>query len=98
MFTLPGPYAPAPAGINFNSQSGVNTITSAGTGGRLAQFPQVGALPDIVLVTPFRPGAWFCNLTSLWSTPVPDVRAHVRCFDFRGASREVASLITYGTP
>jgi hypothetical protein len=42
----PGPYAPVPPAINYNSQSSVNTIQSGGTGQRMVKFPTVGVLPD----------------------------------------------------
>ncbi len=64
-----GPYAPAPAALNFNSATGVNTIVRSGAGLRLVTFPRVGRLPNTVLVTPFQatPGG-FCNLISPWAT------------------------------
>ncbi|MGV9778095.1 hypothetical protein [Streptosporangium sp. NPDC003464] len=64
----PGPYAPAPAAVNYNSQGGINTVQTAGTGQRLVTFPTVGVLPDHVQVTAYGPGPEFCNLVSLWNT------------------------------
>ncbi len=63
----PGPYAPTPPAINFNSASGVNTATNGG-GFSLVHFPRVGVLPNTVLVSPFKAGAGFCNLNTLWAT------------------------------
>ena len=92
----PGPYTPAPAGINFNSLSGANTINAAGTGLRTVKFQKVGRLPNIVFVTPFQVGPGFCNLTSLWATPVPNVIVRsVSCFDATGHPKSQASLVTY---
>ena len=93
----PGPYTPAPAGINFNSQSGLNTITGTERGLRAARLPLVAALPNTALVTPFRPLLGFCNLNGLWATQVPDVSARVGCFDARGVPANRAWLITYTT-
>jgi len=95
---LAGPYAPAPAGINFNSQSGLNTVRSAGTGLRLAQFPRVGALPDNVLVTPFHVGPGFCNLLTLWATSAAAPNVIVRdvaCYTAAGVLKSQPSMITY---
>jgi len=92
----PGPYSPAPAGINFNSLSGSNTINSAGTGLRTVKFQKVGRLPNIVFATPFHVGPGFCNLPSLWATPVPNVIVRsVSCFDATGKPKSQASLVTY---
>ena len=94
---LAGPYAPAPAGINFNSLGGVNTVRSAGSSGlRLVRFPRVGKLPDTVLVTQFTGGPGFCNLLSLWATPAPDVVVRdVACYSPAGTRKDRASLVTY---
>jgi hypothetical protein len=91
-----GPYAPAPAGINFNSLGGVNTVRSAGAGLRLVGFPRVGNLPDTVLVTQFTGGPGFCNLNSLWATPTPGVTVRdVACYSPAGTRKNRASLVTY---
>ena len=37
----PGPYAPVPPAVNFNSAAGINTIRSAGGGLRLVTLPSV---------------------------------------------------------
>lgn len=93
---LAGPYAPAPAGINFNSVSGVNTIGSAGTGLRFVKFPRVGLLPNTVLVTPFHVGPGFCNLLAPWATLPPDVLVRdVACFKASGTLLSQASMVTY---
>ena len=93
---LAGPYAPAPTGINFNSQSGVNTVRSAGAGLRFVQFPRVGLLPNTVLVTPFQVGPGFCNLLTLWATAPPDVLVRdVACFKASGTLLSQASMVTY---
>jgi hypothetical protein len=94
--TLAGPYSPAPAGINFNSQAASNNVRSAGTGLRLVQFPRVGALPNTVLVTPFRVGPGFCNLLSLWATSGPNVIVRdVACYTAAGVHKSQPSLTTY---
>lgn len=95
---LAGPYAPAPP-VNFNSAGGVNTIRSAGAGLRLVQFPHVAALPDTVLVTPFKTGPGFCNLVTLWATGGPPTRTvlvrDVACYTAVGMLKSQASLVTY---
>jgi hypothetical protein len=93
---LPGPYAPAPAGVNFNSQGAVNTIRSAGTGLRLVQFPRVGKLPNTVLVTPFHAGPAFCNLLAPWATAVPNVIVRdVACYTAAGTLKNERTMTTY---
>ncbi|WP_347586357.1 hypothetical protein [Acrocarpospora sp. B8E8] len=64
----PGPYVPAPPGINYNSQGGVNTVQTAGAGMRLVFFPRVGVLRDHVQVTAYGPGPEYCNLLTTWGT------------------------------
>jgi hypothetical protein len=93
-----GPYAPVPPAVNVNSLSGVNTIRGAGTGLRLVQFPRVGVLPSTVLVTPFKIGAGFCNLITLWATNPALASVTVRdvaCYTPVGTPKNHASLITY---
>lgn len=95
---LPGPYAPAPPGVNFNSASAVNTVMSAGLGLRLVQFPHVGLLQNTVLVSGFNVGPGFCNLLTLWATSAaaPNVTVRdVACYTAAGAHKNEASLITY---
>ena len=80
------------------SLSGVNTIRGAGAGLRLVQFPRVGVLPNTVLVTPFRIGAGFCNLITLWATNLALASVTVRdvaCYTAAGTLQNHASLITY---
>jgi len=94
-----GPYAPAPPALNFNSASGVNTVVRSGAGLRLVTFPDVGLLPDTVLVTAFQglPGG-FCNLISPWATTGPPGNVIVRdvgCYTAGGGPANRASLITY---
>jgi hypothetical protein len=94
-----GPYAPAPAALNFNSAGGVNTIVRSGAGLRLVTFPRVGRLPNTVLVTPFQatPGG-FCNLISPWATTGPPDNVIVRdvgCYTAAGAPADRPSLVTY---
>ena len=93
---VPGPYAPLPPAVNFNSQSAVNTIRTAGLGLRLAVLPRVGAVPNTVLVTAFGAGAGFCNLLTIWATsPAQVVVRDVACYTPTGARQNLASLITY---
>ncbi|MCT9935347.1 hypothetical protein N5079_34605 [Planotetraspora sp. A-T 1434] len=91
----PGPYAPAPAAINYNSQLAVNTVQTAGPGQRLVKFPIVGVLPNNVQVTAFGPGAEFCNLVTLWGTSGGDALVrNVICYN--GTTRvDQPSLVTY---
>lgn len=91
----PGPYAPLPAGVNFNYPGAVNTVQTAGAGLRLVTFPKVGALPNDVQVTAFGPGPEFCNLLTLWTTSGSDVYVRdVACYN--GTTRvNQASFVTY---
>jgi|CZKT01.1.fsa_nt_gi hypothetical protein len=95
---VPGPYAPAPAGVNFNSAGGVNNVRTAGGGLRLVTIPRVGALPDTVLVTTSGSGGRFCNLLSPWFTSPAAAVVTVRdvaCYTATGALKNTAALITY---
>ena len=93
---LAGPYAPAPAAVNFNSQGGVNTIRAAGAGLRLVQFPRVGMLPNTVLVSAFHVGPGFCNLLTVWGTAVSNVTVRdVGCYTAGGTLMSQRSMITY---
>ncbi|GAA3133372.1 hypothetical protein [Streptosporangium carneum] len=79
--TTAGPYAPAPAGINFNSQGATNTIKNSAPG-REVTFPKVGYLRDHVQVTAFGPGPEYCNLLKVWATPPNDaVVGGVKCYN-----------------
>ncbi|GAA0404100.1 hypothetical protein Acor_24450 [Acrocarpospora corrugata] len=91
----PGPYAPTPVGINFNSQASVNTVQSSGLGLRLVQFPRVGVLRDHVQATAYGGGPEFCNLQAPWLTSgsVAVVR-NVACYN-AGARVNTQSLTTY---
>ncbi len=94
---LPGPYSPA-APVNFNSAGGTNTITRAGTGLSLIQFPRVGVLPNAVLVTGHDVGAGFCNLLTLWATSPAVLLVTVRdvaCYSAAGTPQSNESLISY---
>ncbi|GAA3006773.1 hypothetical protein [Streptosporangium longisporum] len=64
----PGPYAPVPPAVNYNSGGATNTVQSAGLGLRLVTFPIVGALQDHVQVTAYGPGPEYCNLQTVWTT------------------------------
>jgi len=96
---VPGPYAPVPAGVNFSSLAGVNTIRTAGAGLSLVLLPRVGALPNTVLVTPFNAGPGFCDLLSVWGTTPGAAGAvtvrDVACYSPAGTPAKRASLITY---
>ncbi|MEV4456454.1 hypothetical protein [Microbispora sp. NPDC049633] len=91
----PGPYAPAPAGVNYNYTGAVNTLTRTVTGRRWVAFPSVGVLPSNVQVTAYGSGPEFCNLVTLWVTAGSDV--HVRdVFCYRGNVKvDSPSLVTY---
>jgi hypothetical protein len=92
----PGPYAPVPPPVNFNSASAVNTLVRAGTGLRLASFPQIGQLPNTVLVTPVQAGPGFCNLLTIWGTAPPNVTVRdVACYTATGTLANQRSMITY---
>ncbi|MBV9384664.1 MAG: hypothetical protein JOY82_18250 [Streptosporangiaceae bacterium] len=93
---LPGPYAPVPPAVNFNSLAGINTIRAAGTGLRLVIFPRAGVLPNTVLVTAFGPSADFCNMLTVWGTAGGQVLVRdVACYTATGVRQPQASLITY---
>lgn len=64
----PGPYAPAPVGVNYNHQGAVNTVQSSGLGLRLVTFPKVGYPIDHVQVTAFGNTPAYCNLQTVWLT------------------------------
>jgi hypothetical protein len=95
---VPGPYAPAPPGVNFNSVLGVNTIRNAG-GLSLVQFPHAAAAPDNALVTGFQTGPGFCNMTARWVTHIAAPNAvllrDVACYTAAGTLQASVSLITY---
>ena len=98
--SLAGPYAPTPAGVNFNSAAGTNSIRTAGTGLRLVVFPRVALLPNNVLVSSFKVGAGFCNLLSPWATAGPSSQVTVRdvaCYTPTGSLKNQPSLITYAS-
>ncbi|WP_062437264.1 hypothetical protein [Herbidospora daliensis] len=91
----PGPYAPAPAGVNYNSQGGVNTVRSTGLGLRMVTFPLVGYAIDHVQVTAYGNNPDHCNLQSIWNTMggVATVR-NVQCWtNVTRADR--ASFVSY---
>ncbi|WP_204059721.1 hypothetical protein [Microbispora corallina] len=91
----PGPYAPVPPGVNYNSQSGVNTVQTAGTGERLVLFPSVGVLPDDVQVTAYGPGPEFCTLLTRWGTSGgAAVVRDVACWK-AGVLVDQPSMVTY---
>ncbi|WP_326825005.1 hypothetical protein [Streptosporangium sp. NBC_01756] len=91
----PGPYAPVPPQVNYNSQGGTNTVQTAGLGQRLVTFPKVGVLQDHVQVTAYGTGPEFCNLVTLWNTSgnVAIVR-NVVCYN-GGTRVDQPSLSTY---
>ncbi|WP_433501259.1 hypothetical protein ACQP1K_13655 [Sphaerimonospora sp. CA-214678] len=93
--SLPGPYAPAPAPVNYNSLGAVNTIQSAGPGLRLVIFPKVGVLPNHVQVTAYGPGPEYCNLLAPWGTGGGDaIVRDVACY--KGTVLvDQPSLVTY---
>ncbi len=96
--SIPGPYAPTPGPVNFNSLGGTNTVRRAGLGLSLVQFPRVGVLPNTVLVSPFKVGPGFCNLLTLWATSAASAQVTVRdvaCYNAAGAHATTASFITY---
>ena len=93
----PGPYAPAPPPVNYNSAGGINTVQNGG-GFALVQFPRVGILPNTVQVSPFKIGAGFCNLNTLWATPASSANVTVRdvvCWTPTGKPAPNASFVTY---
>ncbi|GIH24988.1 hypothetical protein Aph01nite_32980 [Acrocarpospora phusangensis] len=92
----PGPYAPVPVGINYNSQAGVNTVQTAGVPGlRMVIFPRVGVLRDHVQATAFGSGPEYCNLQATWVTS--GSQAFVRNVSCWNATTRVdrQSLVTY---
>ena len=92
----PGPYAPVPPAVNFNSAGATNTLLRAGTGLRLASFPGIGQLPNTVVVTPVRAGPSFCNLNTLWATAPPNVTVRdVTCYTPTGVMANRQFMITY---
>ena len=100
---LAGPYAPTPAGVNFNSVGAVNTIQRAGLGESLVRFRRVGILPNTVLVTASTPVARVCNLNTGWATtgsaasPGDVIVRDVVCYKLTGAMTPVRSMVTYSS-
>ena len=93
-----GLYAPVPPAVNFNSAGAVNTLLRAGGGLRLASFPQIGRLPNTVLVTPVQSGPGFCNLNTLSATAPPNVTIRdVTCYTATGIHANQKSMITYAS-
>jgi hypothetical protein len=93
----PGPYAPVPPPVNFNSAGGINKIQNGG-GFALIQFPRVGLLPNTVQVSPFKIGAGFCNLNTLWATTASTAGVIVRdvvCWTPTAKIKANASFVTY---
>lgn len=93
----PGPYAPTPPPVNFNSLSGINTIRNGG-GFTLVQFPRVGVPQNTVQVSGYKTGPGFCDLLTLWATIASTANVIVRdvqCFTAAGAHKPFGSLITY---
>jgi hypothetical protein len=93
----PGPYAPVPPAVNFNSAGGLNKIQNGG-GFALVQFPRVGVLPNTIQVSAFKIGAGFCNLNTLWATPASSAIVLVRdvvCWTPTGQIKANASFVTY---
>ncbi len=93
----PGPYAPVPPPVNFNSAGGINKIQNGG-GFAFVQFPRVGLLPNTVQVSSFKIGAGFCNLNTLWATPASSATVLVRdvvCWTPAGKIKAAPSFVTY---
>ncbi|MER7131294.1 hypothetical protein [Streptosporangium saharense] len=80
--TAAGPYAPTPAGINFNTLvPGGNTVQNF-VPGRQVTFPKIGYLRDHVQATAFGPGPEYCNIYKLWVTPPNDAIVNgVKCYN-----------------
>ena len=86
-YVLSGPPLGPPT-TNFNSVLGfgANSVTAAGAGLWLVQFPRLGTLPDDVQVTAFGPGAEFCGMLTPWTHLGADtVVRDVNCFLPSGA-------------
>lgn len=90
----PGPYAPAPAGVNFNHAGAVNTVQTAGPGMRLVIFPDVGIKQTNVQVTAVGGGPEYCNLLTKWiNHPDDTIVRDVVCY--KGVTRlDQPSLVT----
>lgn len=93
-YTNPGPYAPTPAGINYNSPGAVNTVQSAGIGQRMVIFPAVGVRQTNVQVTAYGMDPHYCNLQTPWISSGSTYVRNVVCY--RGTSRiDQPSLVTH---
>jgi hypothetical protein len=93
----PGPYAPVPPPVNYNTTGAVNKIQNGG-GFAFVQFPNVGVLPNTVQVSPYKIGAGFCNLNTLWATPASSANVLVRdvvCWTPAGKIKASGSFVTY---
>jgi hypothetical protein len=95
---VPGPYAPAPPAVNFNSAGGVNMVRRSGIGSWLITFPRVAAFPNTVLVSTVSAVPRVCNLNTVWftsaGTGVVTVR-DVACYTVSGAFAPTKSFVTY---
>lgn len=98
---VPGPYAPAPPAVNFNSAGGINTIQRAGLGQSLVKFPRVGLVPNTVFVTATAPVARVCNLNTVWATtggpagPGDVIVRDVTCYKALGTMTPTQSHVSY---
>ena len=89
------PVGPPPA--NFNSQLGfnINTLTGAGLGLSLVQFPSIGVLPDNVQVSSYGAGPEFCNLLYPWThAGTTLVVRDVACYNTVGSRVNAGFLIS----
>jgi hypothetical protein len=94
---LAGPYAPGPAGVNFNSAGAINTIQRSGLAESLVRFRRVGFLPNTVLVTAAATGARVCNLNTSWATTASRevIVRDVVCYKATGGMAPTQSLVSY---
>jgi hypothetical protein len=86
-----------PPTTNFNAVLGVgfNTISSAGVGLSLVQFPAIGFTPDTMQVTAYGPSSNFCGLNTIWAhSGTTTVVRDVNCFTNAGTAVNTGFLIS----
>ncbi len=100
---VPGPYAPAPPGVNVNTGGGINRIKRSG-GGEWLGAGQAAASsepwPNTVFVTAASSVPRVCNLNTTWATaagPGTVIVRDVVCYKVSGAMTPSKWFLSYTT-
>jgi hypothetical protein len=97
---VPGPYAPAPAGVNVNTGGGVNKIRRSAFSAWLVSLPHVGILPNSLFVTAASSTPQVCNLNTGWATALGPGTVTVRdvvCYKVSGPMTPSKWFLSYTT-